>query len=70
MTTTAGHIATSLIPSDTFTRDFIAEHISVPAGCCGFCPSYLEGKAFKNLPIIIKGVTNGIQKRSGIFNML
>ena len=56
VTTTAGHLATSLIPSDTFTRDFIAEHISVPAGFCGFCPSYLEGKAFKNLPIIIKGV--------------
>lgn len=56
VTTTAGHVATSLIPSDTFTRDFINKHLSIPAGCCGFCPSYLKWDVFKNLPIVIKGV--------------
>jgi hypothetical protein len=55
VTTTAGHIATSLIPSDTFTRNFINKHIGVMAGCYGFDPSYLQGKAFNNLPISIKG---------------
>jgi hypothetical protein len=57
VTTTAGHIATSLIPSDTFTREFINKHISIPAGCYGFDPSYLQGKAFMNQPILIKGAS-------------
>jgi hypothetical protein len=57
VTTTAGHIATSLIPSDTFTRNFINKHIGVMAGCYGFDLSYLQGKAFNNLPINIKGAS-------------
>ena len=55
ITTTAGHIATSLLPSDKFTRDFINKHLGAPAGCYGFCPAYLEEKPFANLPIVIKG---------------
>lgn len=57
VTTTAGHIATALMPCDTFTREFINKHISIPAGCYGFDPSYLQGKAFMNQPILIKGAS-------------
>jgi hypothetical protein len=31
VTTTAGHVATSLIPTDTFTRDFINKAIGTSA---------------------------------------
>jgi hypothetical protein len=55
VTTTAGHVATSLIPTDTFTRDFINKAIGISAGVYGFDPSYLDRKEFVNLPIVIKG---------------
>jgi hypothetical protein len=32
VTTTAGHVATSLIPTDTFTQDFINKAIGISAG--------------------------------------
>jgi hypothetical protein len=55
VTTTAGHVATSLIPTDTFTRDFINKAIGISAGVYGFDPSYLDRKEFVNRPIVIKG---------------
>ena len=55
VTTTAGHKATALMPCDQFTRSFINKHISIPAGCYGFDPSYLQREAFMNQPILIKG---------------
>ena len=56
VTTTAGHVATSLIPTDTFTQDFINKAIGISAGVYGFDPSYLDRKEFINRPIVIKGV--------------
>jgi hypothetical protein len=44
VTTTAGHVATSLIPTDTFTQDFINKAIGISAGVYGFDPSYLDFK--------------------------
>ena len=55
VTTTAGHVATSLIPTDTFTQDFINKAIGISAGVYGFDPSYLDRKEFVNRPIVIKG---------------
>jgi hypothetical protein len=55
VTTTAGHVATSLIPTDTFTQDFINKAIGISAGVYGFDPSYLDRKEFINRPIVIKG---------------
>jgi hypothetical protein len=46
VTTTAGHVATSLIPTDTFTQDFINKAIGISAGVYGFDPSYLDRKEF------------------------
>jgi hypothetical protein len=55
VTTTAGHVATSLIPTDKFTQDFISKAIGISAGVYGFDPSYLDRKEFINRPIVIKG---------------
>jgi hypothetical protein len=40
-----------------FEERWIKRHIGVMAGCYGFDPSYLQGKAFNNLPISIKGAS-------------
>jgi hypothetical protein len=45
VTTTAGHVATSLIPTDKFTQDFINKAIGISAGVYGFDPSYLDRSA-------------------------
>jgi hypothetical protein len=40
-TTTAGHIATSLIPTNDYTRKFVEKVISPMAGCMGLTPVIL-----------------------------
>jgi len=53
VTTTAGHVATSLLPTDKYTREFVNSAVGVVAGVYGFCPSYLDRKAFANQSIAI-----------------
>lgn len=54
-TTTAGHIATSLIPTNDYTRKFVEKAIGSMAGVYGFDASYLgEKQAFKNQSITVR----------------
>jgi len=54
-TTTAGHMATSLIPTNKYTRGFVEKAISPMAGVYGFDASYLgEKKEFRNQSITIR----------------
>ena len=55
VTTTAGHIATSLIPTNDYTRKFVEQAIGPMAGVCGFDASYLgEKKEFRNQSITVR----------------
>ena len=55
VTTTAGHVATSLIPTNDYTRKFVEQAIGPMAGVYGFDASYLgEKKAFRNQSITVR----------------
>jgi hypothetical protein len=53
VTTTAGHVSTALMPSDDYTREFVLNKAGLSV--MGFCPSYLERRAFANQSIVIRG---------------
>jgi hypothetical protein len=54
-TTTAGHEATSLIPTNDYTRKFVEKAVGSMAGVYGFDASYLgERKEFKNQSITVR----------------
>ena len=55
ITTTAGHKATSLIPTNDYTRKFVEQAIGSMAGVYGFDASYLgEKKEFRNQSITVR----------------
>jgi hypothetical protein len=55
VTTTAGHIATCLVPTNEYTRRFVEKAVSIPASVYGFDASYLgEKKEFKNQSITVR----------------
>jgi hypothetical protein len=55
VTTTAGHVATGLIPTNDYTRKFVEKAVGPMAGVYGFDASYLgEKKEFKNQSITVR----------------
>ena len=54
-TTSAGHMATSLVPTNDYTRKFVEKAVGPMAGVYGFDAAYLgEKKEFKNQSITVR----------------